>query len=76
MEVSAVDDCQYNDSSIHMILKNFNMTTENAINGEEAFKKIKSRYEEDRSTYALIIIDFSEPFCSFAESTMLIRSYL
>jgi hypothetical protein len=52
------------------------MTTENAIIGEEAFKKIKSRYEEDRSTYALIIIDFSEPFCSVAESTKLIRSYL
>ena len=71
-----VEDYSYNSIAIKCMLQQYQLESEDATDGQEAFDKIKERYEQDQSTYSLILMDFSMPILNGADSTVMIRRYL
>ena len=65
----------YSAYAMTSILNQFNLDSDLAINGEQAVRLVKQRYENNKTTYQLIIMDYYLPLCDGLEASYQIRQY-
>lgn len=71
-----VDDNYYNIVAITSMFIQYKIQAETATDGLEAIEMVKQLYTEHKTTYDLIMMDFSMPVCGGSEATKSIRKFL
>ena len=72
-DVLIVDDNFYNLTAILNVMNRFNLTADTASDGDEAVELVRNRIENSKSTYKLIMMDYTMPNCNGGEATKQIR---
>ena len=59
----------YSAYALTSVLQQYQIESDLAINGPQALKLVKQRYETTKMTYQLMIIDYYLPFCNGIEAS-------
>ena len=59
----------YSAYALTSVLQQYQIESDLAINGPQAPKLVKQRYETTKMTYQLMIIDYYLPFCNGIEAS-------
>lgn len=75
-EVLVVEDNFYQSVALITLLQQYGLEIDYATDGQEAFEKVKSRFEETSTSYTLIIMDVFMPICNGFDAVDNIRALL
>lgn len=75
-KILIVDDNAFCLIAVVSLFSQYQIECDQAYNGQLALNMVKSRFEQDGSTYQLILMDYKMPICNGIEATGLIRDYL
>ena len=71
--ILVVDDNHFNIAGITSMLNQFMFESDTALDGEQAFQKVKDYHSRYGKTYELILMDNNMPKVSGIEATKMIR---
>ena len=75
-DILVVEDNMYMNIALQTLVTSFVESCDYATDGEEALQYVKTKYEQDGSTYKLIIMDYEMPICNGLDASRKIRDYL
>ena len=75
-DILVADDNFMQSVALVSLLQQYVLEVDYVTDGQEAFEKVKKRFEETGTCYTLIIMDVFMPICNGFESANRIRAYL
>ena len=71
-----VDNDCFSSYAVKSMMKQQSFNCDIAYNGRQAMDFVKKRFEKDKSSYQLIMMEYYLPISKGNETTVMIRSYL
>ena len=71
-----VDDNMFSNLALRTVLQQYELESDVASGGNEAVQCVIERFEKFKTTYDLIFMDLTMPFCNGYQATEQIRAFL